>query len=158
MTRALVLHWQDSFVLDELYLPQLSKHPRYAVLRCLVVACPPCETTEFLSILHIGCRISVYRHSAGMPIFLCIRLKKTLSWMYELRFLLILCVCHFSLRIIGASVHFLHGNFVLFQHFPAGEPIERNFLNNFSKIFSDFVWTATGDSFTQKIKLASGEE
>lgn len=106
MTRALVLHRQDSFVLDELYLPQLSKHPRYAVLR----------------------------------------------------FLLILCVCHFSLRIIGASVHFLHGNFVLFQHFPAGEPIERNFLNNFSKIFSDFVWTATGDSFTQKIKLASGEE
>lgn len=37
MTRALVLHRQDSFVLDELYLPQLSKHPRYAVLRCLVV-------------------------------------------------------------------------------------------------------------------------
>lgn len=69
MTRALVLHWQDSFVLDELYLPQLSKHPRHAVLRCLVVACPPCETTEVLRILHIGCRISVYRHSAGMPIF-----------------------------------------------------------------------------------------
>lgn len=65
---------------------------------------------------------------------------------------------HFFLRIIGASVHFLHGNLVLFQHFSAGEPIERNFLNNFSKIFSAARWTATEDSFAQKIKLASGEK
>lgn len=66
--RILELHGHGSLVLDELSFP-LLRHPRYAVLRCLVVACPPCETTEFLSILHIGCHISVYRHSAGMPIF-----------------------------------------------------------------------------------------
>ena len=48
--------------------------------------------------------------------------------MYELRFLLILCVCHFSLRIIGASVHFLHGN-------PVGYNIE--FFEGFIKVAQD---------------------
>ena len=78
--------------------------------------------------------------------------------MYELWVLSILHVCHFSLRIIVLYAPFYKGILCFSQYFHADKPIERNFLNNFSKIFPDFVWTATGDSFAQKNKFASGEE
>lgn len=68
-----------------------------------------------------SCRISVCRYSAGVPIFLSVA-KKTLSIVYELQLLPVLCPCTFSQRVFGCI-----------PCFSVDEPIERNFLHHFFK-------------------------
>jgi hypothetical protein len=57
-----------------------------------------------------GRRISVRRHSAGVPIFLSVA-KKTLSIVYELQLLPVLCPCTFFQRVF-AEIHTFSSEFL----------------------------------------------
>ena len=65
-----------------------------------------------------SCRISVCRYSAGVPIFLSVA-KKTLSIVYELQLLPVLCPCTFSQRVFAEI---------------------RTFSSEFSVVFHVFLW------------------
>lgn len=58
-----------------------------------------------------GRRISVCRHCAGVPIFLNAA-KKTLSIVYELQLLPVLCPCTFSQRVF-AEIHTFYSEFLV---------------------------------------------
>ncbi len=58
-----------------------------------------------------SCRISVCRYSAGVPIFLSVA-KKTLSIVYELQLLPVLCPCTFSQRVF-AEIHTFYSEFLV---------------------------------------------